>query len=240
MSFSRTKTRIQKLLFSLVRPSCWQAFAIGVAPSIEHIPMLRSLDIDGIIDVGANRGQFSLACRIALPGKPIVAFEPIPAEARKYRSIHGATKNIALIETALGDATGEARLHLSQSADSSSLLAIGKRQTDLFPGTREVDVITVPVERLDNLASNWQGRTRQLLKLDVQGFELNVLRGGAETLKSCAFVYAECSEEALYEGQALRPEVSGYLAMHGFKEFARYNATFDGVQLVQADYLYVR
>lgn len=240
MSASRTKTRIQKLILSLTRPSCWRALAQGVAPSIEHIPMLKTLKIDGIIDVGANRGQFSLACRLALPRTPIVAFEPIPGEAKTYRAVHGKCPEVELIETALGDAAGQATLHLSHSADSSSLLAIGQRQTELFPGTQEVDSITVSVKRLDVLHQHWSGRTQQLLKLDVQGFELNVLRGAIETLKKCKFVYAECSDVVLYEGQALRPEVSAFLDGHGFRESASYNATYDGGQLIQADYLFVR
>lgn len=212
----------------------------GVAPTYEHIPVLNGLQVDGIIDVGANRGQFSLACRLALPGVPIVAFEPIPGEAKTYRAVHGHSQQVVLLETALGDTAGQATLHLSQSADSSSLLAIGRRQSELFPGTQEVDAITVSVKRLDDLREQWTGRKQQLLKLDVQGFELNVLRGASETLKDCKFVYAECSDVVLYEGQALRAEVSAFLASHGFREFASHNATFDDGQLIQADYLYVR
>ncbi len=240
MSASRTKTRIQKLFLSLTQPSCWHALRLGVAPSIEHIPVLKTLNVDGIIDVGANRGQFSLACRLALPQIPIVAFEPIPGEAKTYRSVHGKCHHVELLETALGDAPGQATLHLSHSADSSSLLAIGQRQTELFPGTQEVDSITVSVKRLDDLQEHWRGRDRQLLKLDVQGFELNVLRGAGETLKNCQYVYAECSDVVLYEGQALRPEVTAFLADHGFRESASYNATYADGQLIQADYLYVR
>jgi FkbM family methyltransferase len=214
--------------------------AHGVAPSIEHLPVLRKLQVDGIIDVGANRGQFSLACRLALPKAPIVAFEPIPHEAKTYRAVHGGFTHVELLETALGDQAGQATLHLSQSADSSSLLSIGSRQTELFPGTQEVASIVVPVQRLDDLQQHWTGRHQQLLKLDVQGFELNVLRGAEQTLQNCKFVYAECSDVVLYEGQALRPEVSKFLASHGFRESASFNATYDGEQLIQADYLYVR
>lgn len=240
MSSSLIKTRIQKLFLSLTRPSCWRALSMGVAPAIEHLSLLKSLPIDGILDVGANRGQFSLACCLSQPKTPIVAFEPIPGEAKTFRAVHANHNRIELFESALGDSPGQATLHLSRSADSSSLLPIGKRQKELFPGTQEIDSIIVPVQRLDDLCKHWNCRTQQLLKLDVQGFELNVLQGATETLKSCAFVYAECSEVTLYEGQALRPEVSRFLQSHGFKESASFNATYDGQQLIQADYLYVR
>src|SRR5665213_3234322 len=129
--------RLRKLAVALTHARCWPALAIGVAPSAEHLEVLRSLHIDGIIDVGANRGQFTLACRLAQPGVPIVAFEPRPAEAQTFRRVHGRSTQVLLIESALGETTGTAVLHLSKSADSSSLLPIGRRQTELFSNTAE-------------------------------------------------------------------------------------------------------
>lgn len=239
MDLDLLKIRLRKLCVSLTQKTNWKALAHGVAPAIEHSAVLRSLKVDGIIDVGANRGQFSLACRLALPGIPIIAFEPIPAEAATYRKVHGRIPNITLVESALGEATGRATLHLSKSADSSSLLPIGRRQTELYQNTAEVGTIEVPVHRLDDMAAHWPQRTRQLLKLDVQGFELNVLRGAVGMLPRCAYVYAECSEVALYEGQALRTEVEAFLGEQGFKPLGRFNCQWYGGQLIQADFLYI-
>ncbi|WP_168564669.1 FkbM family methyltransferase [Crateriforma spongiae] len=232
--------RLRKLAKSVFCPACWHALALGVTPTIEHIPLIEVLDVDGIIDVGGNRGQFSLACQLAKKDIPIVAFEPIPSEAETFRKVHGANEDIVLIESALGETAGEATLHLSNRADSSSLLPIGKRQTELFPKTVEVGTITVSVKRLDDCAELWKGRTSQLLKIDVQGFELSVLKGASDSLKNCKYVYVECSEVALYDGQALRSEVSEFLKTHNFSEQGRYNPQFSNGELVQADYLYVR
>jgi FkbM family methyltransferase len=234
------KLRLAKLWASLTRPSYWGALFSGVAPAVEHRAVLLPLRVDGILDVGANRGQFTLACRLAQPGVPVVAFEPIPKEAATFRNVHGARREVVLLETALGETKGEATLHLSKSADSSSLLPIGKKQTELFENTVEVGTLTVPVQRLDDLGEYWVGRTRQLLKLDVQGFELNVLRGAVETLKTCAYVYAECSEVALYDGQALRVEVEAFLKANGFTLQQRCNEQMDRGELIQADYLFSR
>ncbi len=234
------RLRLAKLWVSVTRPSYWNALILSVAPAVEHRKVLLSLSPDGIIDVGANRGQFSLACRYAKAGVPIVAFEPIPAEAAIFRKVHARVPWVTLIESALGEQKGTATLHLSKSADSSSLLPIGRRQTELFCNTVEVGKIEVPVNRLDDLGHLWAFRTRQLLKLDVQGFELNVLRGAVETLKSCAYVYAECSEVALYDGQALRPEVEAFLARHGFVIKGRHNEQWASGELIQADYLFAR
>jgi FkbM family methyltransferase len=240
MNLELIKLRLAKLWVSATRPGCWKALALGVAPAVEHLTVLRSLAVDGIIDVGANRGQFTLACRLALPAVPVIAFEPIPGEAATFRRVHGDDGAVELVESALGETRGTATLHLSQSADSSSLLPIGRKQTELFGNTAEVGTIAVPVQPLDDLSARWPGRTRQLLKLDVQGYELSVLRGAVGTLQSCHYVYAECSEVLLYDGQALRAEVEAFLRSHGFTVQGRHNEQMAGGSLIQADYLFAR
>ncbi len=235
------KLQVRKLIFSLTHAACWPALMRRVVPAIEHMPVLRRLGVDGIIDVGANRGQFTFACRLAQPQAPILAFEPIPHEARIFREVHGHCTGIQLIESALGEIAGTATLHLSKSADSSSLLAIGQQHTVMFQNTEEIGTLPVPVQRLDQFSEYWKGRSRQLLKLDVQGFELQVLRGAVETLETCAYVYAECSEIALYDGQALRPEVEVFLRAHGFAVEGNYNAMVkDDGQVIHADYLFIK
>jgi FkbM family methyltransferase len=178
--------------------------------------------------------------RMLHPRLPIHAYEPQPGEAAIYRDLLGEKSGIVLHEHALGDAPGEAELHISRRADSSSLLPIGELQVKLFPSTEEVGTHRVEVATLDSLPGHWQSARRALLKLDVQGFELGVLRGARQALRHCAFVYAECSEVPLYTGQALRTEVETFLAAHGFKVQGRYNEQLDKGQLVQADYLFSR
>lgn len=240
MNTSLLKLRLSKLAASLTRPSCWRALSQGVAPAIEHLPVLKTLSVDGVIDVGANRGQFSLACRIAIPKVPVLAFEPIPSEAGIYKAIHGKTPDVELVQCALGETFSESEFHLSHSLDSSSLLPIGKRQREMFPETAESGTIKVDVRTLDHFLPNMGGRSKQLLKIDVQGFELGVLKGAVKTLANCRYVYAECSEVQLYEGQALRPAVTEFLAGFGFQESGSFNHQYDRSELIQADYLYSR
>ena len=232
--------RMRKILSMMLDREFFKLFWYRVAPTIEHEDVIRPLVIDGVIDVGANRGQFTKMCRTAHPGIPVVAFEPNPSEARIFRALHCACSDVELIECALGESMGTAMLHLSRRADSSSLLPIGLRQTEIFKSTEEVGCIEVPVSPLDDFSARWSGRREQLLKLDVQGFELSVLRGAVETLRSCNYVYAECSEISLYVGQALRPEIDAFLMECGFLCQSRHNEQWDGRQLVQADYLYSR
>jgi FkbM family methyltransferase len=234
------KLRAAKAWFALTRPCCWRALRTGVAPSIEHGALLREVQCDLLLDVGANRGQFSLMARLIHPELPIHAYEPLPSEAAMYRQVLGADRRVSLHEFALGAECGTAELHVSGSPDSSSLLPIGHLQAQHFPGTEEVKRTRVPVVTLDTLASHWQSASRALLKLDVQGFELQVLRGARNALHHCGYVYAECSNVALYCRQALFPEVAGFLGSEGFTLIRRLNEYWADDELIQADYLFGR
>jgi len=108
--------------------------------------VLAGFDIDGTIDVGANRGQFTLLCCLIIPGVQVTAFQPIPSEAAVFRAIHGGRPET---ETALGEVHGTATLHLNQSLDSSFLMPTGQRQAELFAGTQETGTSDVPVLLLD-------------------------------------------------------------------------------------------
>lgn len=235
-----TQLRLAKAAYSLSHPRCWPALRCGVAPSIEHQAVLAGLAPDLLIDVGANRGQFSLMFRLLHPGVPVQAYEPLPGEAAVFRRVHARRHGIQLHEIALGDACGAADLHVSARADSSSLLPIGDLQSSLFPHTAEVGLHRVEVMTLDSLAPHWGGASRALLKLDVQGFELNVLRGAVAALRQCAWVYVECSEVPLYAGQALRGAVESFLGSHGFRVLGCFNPSYADGNLVQADYLFVQ
>ena len=231
--------KIRKLAYCLMHPQCWQALRLGVAPSIEHRKVLAVIDCDLILDVGGNRGQFSLISRMVKPGLPIVAFEPIPTEAEIFRKALSG-KNVQLHSVALGENAGEVEIHLSRSADSSSLLPIGELQRKLFRDTDEVGTLKVPVKRLDDFKSEWENYSRILLKIDVQGFELSVLKGAVEALKNCAYVYVECSETELYLGQAMYSEITDFLRQNGFELHSQCNETKLNGKLVHADCLFTR
>lgn len=232
--------KLHKAWYGLTRPACWRALSRGVAPSIEHRAVLASLAPDLVLDIGANRGQFTLMTRMVHPSVRIHAYEPLPDEATVFRAVHRVCPHVELHELALGDQNGTAEVHVSGRADSSSLLPIGELQAKLFPHTREVGTHSVKVVTLDSLPTHWQEARRGLLKLDVQGFELSALRGAKRALEHCAYVYAECSEVPLYEGQALRCEVDAFLREQGFVEHSRSNEFVRNGQLIQADYLFRR
>lgn len=103
MNLVRFKVRFEKILFCLKNKKSWKAFLLGVAPAIENLIVLKKTKPDAVIDVGANRGQFTLVSDIVFSGIPIYSFEPIPEEAKIYKRIFSKNKNINFFECALGE-----------------------------------------------------------------------------------------------------------------------------------------
>jgi FkbM family methyltransferase len=212
----------------------------GVAPAIEHRSVLRRLPFDFVVDVGANRGQFSLMCRRLGPTAVIVAFEPLMEPAKIYRTIFAGDTRTRLHICALGTGRGEIAMNVSGHDDASSLLPISKIQTDNFPGTGAVSTRPVAVRPMSDFMQPSEMGTRNLLKIDVQGFELEVLKSGENVLPQFDWIYAECSFVPLYEGQALADEIIVYLEARGFRLSGQYNPSYArvGGGLLQADLLF--
>jgi FkbM family methyltransferase len=212
-----------------------------VLAGVEHESVLRKLHCTTVLDIGANRGQFALVARRSFPEACIVSVEPLPAPAARFRAVFAADQRVTLHQAAIGPERGEATMHVSRRDDSSSLLPITDRQNALFPGTAEVGTARVKVALLRDFFSEDQIEPPALLKLDVQGFELQALRGCESLLNRFAYVYVECSYIELYAGQALANEVITWLRERGFRLSGTYNPTTDREgRIVQADFLFSR
>lgn len=221
----------------LANPRHWRALRHGVAPTVEHAGVLRSINPRTVIDVGANKGQFSLCARELWPEAAIVGFEPNPVEAAIYQKL--LKDRARLIECALAAEEREMDLHLASRADSSSLLPLGDRQKQLFD-MEEVDKIKVPVRRLDCVLDRDELESPALLKIDVQGFEYEVLEGMAGIVEAIGWVYVETSQIELYKGQKLHGAVAGLLCDMGFRRIAEANVVHDARgRKIQSDSLFV-
>lgn len=231
---------LRKLIYCLLRPRLYIGLRHLVAPSIEHRDILRSVRPDFVIDVGANRGQFSLAVREALGDVEILAFEPlmVPAEILSKQKL--LMKNLELFTIALGDEEGEVMLNVSKSDDSSSLLNITHSQVELYPGTEKISEEVVKIRRLDSYITHCAGKNCVLLKMDVQGYEKRVLEGAHKFLELVKFIYVELSLLELYESQPMASEVINFLYERGFmlRNVTNLQYAKSEFRLVQADFLF--
>lgn len=238
--FNRAKARAIKLYNCLINPVFRRAlFFHGVAAAPEHRHVLGS-DLATVVDIGANRGQFSLAVKRWAPGALLIAFEPLGSPAARFRKIFQGDARVLLHQVAIGPESGEATIHVSAADDSSSLLPISSVQKRLFPGTGEVRTETVRVGKLSDYIAAEEVVSPALLKLDVQGFELEALRGCEDLLECFACVYVECSFVELYSGQALADDVIPWLRERGFRLRGVYNISYDkNGKAIQGDFLFV-
>lgn len=198
-------------------------------------------DVRTVVDVGANRGQFALAARRCFPRAQMISFEPLPRPAAVYRAVFGADERATLFEQAIGPRPGETVIHVSARDDSSSLLPIGAAQEALFHGTGEIGTERISAVRLADRLAPHSITPPALLKLDVQGFELQALEGCEDLLDRFAWIYAECSFVELYEGQALAHTVIAWLRERGLTLRGVYNTAYDRHgKAIQADFLFGR
>ncbi len=231
--------KLLKLLNILCEPLFVRALLQGAAAGTEHRRFLQSLDCRHVVDIGANCGQFALISRKCFEDARIDSFEPLAEPADRFEKVFAGDANTHLHRCAIGAEKATMTIHVSERDDSSSLLPIGKNQSELFPHTGEREVRETLVLPLDEAMDAAEISSPALLKIDVQGFELEVLKGCCSMLDRFCWIYVECSFIELYEGQALADEVIEYLAQHGFRLAGVYHMSYDGKGIaVQADFLF--
>lgn len=232
-------SQARKLFRILRHPAHWSALRQGVAASEEHSRIPFAFEHSTVIDVGASRGQFGLFASRRFPGARIICFEPLPEPRAALRRALGG--RVDLRAHAVGASSGTATINISASDDSSSLLPIGERQVEEFPGTQVESSLEVQVETLDGVLVDETLSGPILLKIDVQGLELEVLKGARGTLARVDEALIECSFVELYEGQALADDVIGFMRAEGHRLVGIYGPVSSpaGVML-QADMLFRR
>jgi FkbM family methyltransferase len=210
---------------------------------VRRVKLLRSQGIATVLDVGANAGQYAQRLRAAGYAGRIVSFEPL---SEAFAALERAAASDPAWDThrlALSDADGEAEIHVAANSWSSSLLDMGERHLASAPESAYVGSERVRTARLDSVWDDIVGPAeRPFLKLDVQGFELHVLRGAGGHLDRVAGVQAELALVHLYEGDSLWREVVDHLESEGF-ELAGLEPGFEDPQtgrMLQADGIFVR
>lgn len=232
-----TRLRARKLGRVLRHPGYRAALRKGVFAATDLADAGMGRTFATVLDVGASRGQFAAFARHTWPDARLVCFEPLAEAAARIRE--AVPGDVEVHVAAVGSESGAMELHVSESDDSSSLLPIG-RQAEVFPGTGSTGTRTVPVTTLAEHFAAAPVAGPVLLKIDVQGFELEVLRGAGPVLDAVEEVLCECSFVELYTGQPLAAEVIAHLSAHGFDLVHVLGTSTVRGQQLQADMLFRR
>lgn len=213
----------------------------GVAATVEHAPVFIERHLNSVVDVGANRGQFTLLMAGLYPEARILAFEPLMQPFRKLLDVTANLPRVRSFNSAIGPDRTTLPMNVSKRDDSSSLLPISAMQEKIFPNTGHDRIDHVRVAPLGDFLDDIDLERPSLLKIDVQGFELEVLKGSAACLDFFDSIYVEASFVQLYNGQPFASDIIDYLHQRDFRLRGIYNLSqmTDG-RAVQADFLFDR
>lgn len=174
------------------------------------------LNIQTIIDIGSNEGQFINEIETILPGRKIYAFEPIPACFKKMLANTGSS-NVSAYNIGLSDIEGSTEINISSNLVSSSILNMEELHKSSYPESKYIKKETIELKRLDTVFEDIELTDNILIKVDVQGYEEKVIKGGEKTFSKAAALIIESAFEPFYAGQWLFDDLYTHLSAKGFK-----------------------
>lgn len=167
----------------------------------------------GIIHIGSNDGrEYHGTTRLTL------LFEPQAEVFAELEKLHGHNVNIIAFRTALGDQVGmNARMYTAKNHGLSSSILKPAKHLEIMPNIQFEGTEDVPLTTLDHcLVEAELEHSCDEMVIDVQGYELPVLRGAIQTLKDIKRLKVEVNRDELYEGCTQFPELKAFLEAHGF------------------------
>ena len=151
-------------------------------------------------------------------------------------------KNISVFNFALGNEEKESIIYRNEFSPSSSILELTKLHKNAFPITKNVTEEKIYIKAMDKIIHDLNLEKKILIKIDVQGYELNVLHGAEETLKNTDIIIIETSFHELYKGQPLFNDIYSFLSNKGFNYFGNLEQVYDirDGKILQADSIFIK
>lgn len=220
--------RYLKRIYFLIKKTNWlikfklkyRKSPLFIKTSFEH-RKLASLNINPelVIDAGFNNGQFSSLVLEIWKNSKVVAFDPSPINSKYYASV---LKKIYLERfdfknIGLSNNCENLNFNLSKSLDSSSYLQPTKLNNEYFSSTKIVNSVKTKVETLANQYYLMDIPFPWFLKIDIQGYEMNLLNGiDKNQLKKIKWIYIEMTDYEMYRGQMKRKYIKQWLLENNF------------------------
>jgi len=193
------------------------------------------VEINTVIDVGAAHGEWSRECATVLPAARYVLFEPLSEYEPDLKSAVAGLARAECHNVGLGAVAGERQINVHPDLVGSSFY-LEHEDSDVNGIPR-----TVRVDTLDEVCERRTLAPPYLLKVDVQGAELDVLRGGTRMLAGCELIILETSFFDFYDNQTTVAEVIGFMRHSGFVLYDIFGMSYRPLDdaLAQADLCFV-
>jgi len=210
------------------------------APSIElTLKNMRQLGFTPatIIDIGAHIGQWSLMVHEIFPQATVLMLEAQTSKASTLETIANAHPGKIRYRIAvLGPEPREDVVFHECDAAPTASSVLSSHEPLAFQDVRR------RMETLDNVLQELALTQPDLLKLDIQGYELEALKGGSQALRSAHAVLLEVSTVELYKGAPLLQDVVAFMDQHGFRAYDICNLMRlrSSDTLVQLDMIFVK
>ncbi len=219
--------------------------SVGAGLRGAHLDSLELLELAHLVvpriiyDIGSNVGTWTLLAKSLYSTAEIHGFEPLGWHCKEYLRATFALEGVVLHQVALGSMHGQFDMQVPNQSDSSSLLPLARASEEVF-NLRFDKSIPVTVERLDEYVEKKHLPLPDLIKLDVQGFECEVLNGGMLALQHAKAIITEVSFKEFYKGQCRFDQLVTLLAQSGFFLYAFGMRTAVGRPLDQCDVLFLK
>jgi FkbM family methyltransferase len=192
-----------------------------------------------ILDLGGFIGSTAKEFAESFPQNQVYVFEPLPDNIKKIEKISAEYKNITIVPKAVGNISSKVFINKSANISSSSIFPLNADpNSPIFSGnlqvTEQLEIETIALD--DFLPANTHVG---IMKLDVQGYELNALKGALRTLKNTDFIVVEVVNHDYYKGGAKYYEIDQYLRENNFVISDIYPSLKDNKILKEWDCIYI-
>ena len=190
-----------------------------------------NMDVKGIIHIGGHYGE-EIDEYVRNGIQEIVIFEPLSDSFDILcENIQDLNANIIAHQVALGPEETTATMYVSDNEKQSSSLLKPKVHITHHPHVKFPETEEVEVKVLDD----FDYTKYNFINMDVQGYELEVLKGATETLKHVDYVYCEVNRDEVYEGNAYVEELDEFLSAYNME---RVETSWEGQ--IWGDALYIK
>lgn len=177
----------------------------------------NSAQIGTVIDIGANTGDYAEFLNSFFRPKAIYAFEPLASCQPRLATLAEQIPHLKVFQVALAEAEGEETFWENDYGPSSSLLHVSDIHKRAFPHTASESQTRVKLARLDDILDVSTIDRDIFVKIDVQGVEDRVIRGGTAIFSAAEIVLIEMSFVAMYESQPMFEEIHDLLYACGLR-----------------------